>query len=111
MTNIKYNEIKTANSIKEFRDNLKKYFVCVPTTKSLGKKRELVFSERDHLYVLVNDILELIDINTIESLSDLFYKVKNKTRTGSHFDFEQDIRITPTINFSVQDVLVKDKSE
>ena len=79
MKQIKYNEIKTAKSVKEFRENLQKYFVCV------GHNRE-------YLYVFSDRGVEMCDINSIESLSDLYEK------------YGHSIRVTPTIKFNVQNL-------
>ena len=83
----KVNEIKTAKSVEEFRNNLKKYFICV------GQNRE-------YLYVQTDKTTTECDINSIESLSDLYEKYNTSV-----------VSITPTINFNVHDVLGKDKSE
>ena len=57
MKQIKYNDIKTPTNVDEFRENLKKYFVCI------GKDRE---------YLMTRGRTHDIPVNTISSFADLY---------------------------------------
>ena len=57
MKQIKYNDIKTPTNVDEFRENLKKYFVCI------GKDRE---------YLMTRGRTHDIPVNTISSFDNLY---------------------------------------
>ena len=77
---IKYEDIKTPETVKEFRTNMKKYFVCIK-------------EDREQLYVHTDKGTKEVDVNTLESLTSLY----SKFDCGS-------IKICPTISFDVKDV-------
>ena len=58
MKQIKYNDIKTPTTVEEFRENLKKYFICTGDD----------WSNRNTLMVMGSDV----KINELNSLEDLY---------------------------------------
>ena len=83
MKKIKLNKIKTAKTVEEFRNNLKKYFICI------GKDRELL--------VVRGSMISQIRVDELESFSDLY---------------KQDVEmITPTIEFDVDKITTDEVSE
>ena len=60
MKTIKYEDIKTATTVAEFRENLKKYFLITTDT---ANNAELVVRSND---------VQRVEIDKLDSLSDLF---------------------------------------
>ena len=68
MKKIKYDDIKTPATVEEFRTNLKKYFCCV------GEDRNYLFTQFNQ---------RGWDINSLHSLSDLYFKELNAGSTAT----------------------------
>ena len=91
---IKYDDIKTPETIEEFRTNLKKYYYCIK-----NDREQLYVQTDNHFKSEENDKHEYksdtheIDINTIEDLSELYHKLESGI-----------VRVIPTINFDVKSV-------
>ena len=81
---IKYGEIQTPKTLKEFRENLKKYYFCIK-------------GDREQLFVQTDSTTTEVDVDSIESISDLYHKLD----TGV-------VRVTPTIDFDVKSVTAKE---
>ena len=56
MKTIKWNNIDTPTSVEEFRENLKKYFVCI------GKDREMLFCRGENSSINVDEIDDFNDL-------------------------------------------------
>ena len=81
---IKYDDIKTPETIEEFRTNLKKYFMCIK-------------NDREQLFIQTDTTTVEVDVDSIENLSDLYHKLD----TGV-------VRITPTIDFKVKSITTEE---
>ena len=77
MKQIKYEDIKTPKTVEEFRENLKKYFICVGGNN---------WSERNALYTQGAEI----KINELNSLSDLYNKCLSVPSIIPYVDFDMN---------------------
>jgi hypothetical protein len=75
---IQFDDVKEPKTVEEFRENLKKYYVCIGD--------ELYNNNRRH-----------IDINQLHSMRDLYPNDFNWN--GSDFDYPKGLEITPRIVF------------
>ena len=82
MKQINYNDIKTPKTVEEFRENLKKYFICTGSD----------WSERNALYTQGAEI----KINELNSLSDLYNRKEipmhmlGTPKIAPYVDFDMD---------------------
>ena len=74
---IKYDDIKTPKTVEEFRENLKKYFVC------FGKD----WSNRNVL-LYQGDLHGTVYIDELNSLSDLYNYEISKPMITPYIDFD-----------------------
>lgn len=74
---IKYDDIKTPKTVEEFRENLKKYFVC------FGKD----WSNRNAL-LYQGDLHGIVYIDELNSLSDLYNYEISKPMITPYIDFD-----------------------
>ena len=74
---VNYNDIKTPQTIEEFRENLKKYFVCI------GKDRELLMTRGKTNEVRVDEISSLSDLYElgVERITPTIRLDMNKLKT------------------------------
>ena len=101
MKQIKYEDIKTPKTVEEFRENLKKYFIC--TGNDWSTRNELMV--QDNYRILINEL---------NSLSDLYNKCLGVPCVVPYVDFdmnsintEEILSMTDSSNF--EDVM-KDES-
>ena len=87
MKTIKYDEIKTPETVQEFRTNLKKFFCCT------GNNRNELYLQEDPHY---------LDVNSLKSVSDLYDLKYKNTRTP---------RIVPMIDFDTSSLTADESSQ
>ena len=92
---LKIEDIKTPTTVKEFRDNLKKY--C------LGKKDSIF------IYNKINDKQFCIDINKISKMSDVFELIKDDSLLGNASRTCNVILMCDISHINEQDIILKDK--
>jgi len=77
MKQINYNDIKTPTTVEEFRENLKKYFICTGDD----------WSNRNTLMVMGSDV----KINELNSLEDLYALNTHETPSiAPYVDFDMN---------------------
>ena len=77
MKQIKYEDIKTPKTVEEFRENLKKYFVC--TGNDWSTRNELMVQDKNRIL-----------INELNSLSDLYNKCLSVPSIIPYVDFDMN---------------------
>ena len=86
MKQIKYEDIKTPKTVEEFRENLKKYFIC--TGNDWSTRNELMVQDNNRILV-----------NELNSLSDLYNKCLSVPSIIPYVDFDiNSIKTKETIS-------------